>query len=162
MAANEFAESDLFTSLSEARVWLEAHKQTPAGAICPCCDQFAKVYDRAINRASIRNLASLYRHTKRHGEGFYHYTDFMPTKYAGFDFAKLVFIGLLIRATNDDPVKKTSGMYQITERGIAFVEDRVAIPSRLVFYNNELIDTGGLQQYIGDFWPDFDYEDLMK
>ena len=151
---------DLFTTLQQAKDWLAHSVEDPEGAICPCCERFDKVYSRKINNSSIRALASLHRYS-RTGDAYHHYSDFVA-KFQHGDFPKLQWLGLLERAPQDDKNKKTSGMYRITGRGRAFVRGEVAIPERVVLYHNVLVGTDGDQKYIKDFWPDFNYAELMQ
>jgi hypothetical protein len=152
---------DLFTTLTAAKEFWEDHIDTKEGAICPCCEIFGRIYRRPFNTVAIQALAALYRHTKLNGEGFYHYLDFFGKPYG--DFPKFTHLKLIVRATNDDPVKRTSGTYKIQQPGIAFVESRLAIPSRLCLGpGNELLEVFGEQKRIGEFWPEFNFTDLMQ
>lgn len=156
----EFEPDHLFPSLDEAREWLAQSVHEKSGAICPCCERFDKVYDRTINAAAVRNICLLYQYTKRNGDGFYHYKDFM-SGFAGWDVTKFLHLGLVKRQANDSDVTHTSGTYRITESGKSFVEGKVRIPARLTFYHNELIGTSEELRSIEELWPDFNYQELM-
>ena len=142
MSAPREMPTDLFTTLAEAKAWLEDHVEMP-GAICPCCDRFDAVYTRDVNRAALGDLMSLYRHTKRVGPGFYHYSEYMRGVMRHGDFAKFRHVGLIEIAVNHKTNKRTSGTYGITEAGIMFIEGRLAIPAKMVIYHDELVDTRG-------------------
>jgi hypothetical protein len=163
--AAEFYSSDLFPTLEAAREWLQKMVWEPKGAICPCCDRFDNVYDRHINQPAVRNLTLLYRHSKANGDGYHHYTDFIADlSESGLDFSKFAHHDLIERKPLDPQNKKqkTSGMYRITERGIAFVESRLAIPAKTLIYHNEVVGMSDEQQTIREFWPNFDYQELMN
>jgi len=162
MNPNKFDGKLSTTTLLEAKMWLHEMNRTPQGAICPCCSQMDKVYNRPIGISVIRVLANFYRYTKIHGPGYYHYTKFQQSQ-VGRDFpCFLRFLNLIERAYNTDKKKKTSGTYTITDQGIAFVERQIAIRERILVYHDELIGTVGDLKFINQFWPDFDYEQLMS
>ena len=152
---------DLFTTLTAATDWLVENAEQPQGAICPCCGRFDKIYNRKVSQTMIRDLSGLYRYTKRHGEGFYHYKLFMPGTTRCGDFGKLALIGLLEQPVNTDAAKHTSGLWKITEKGKAFVESKLSIPERMIIYHGELIETAGISRGIRGFWPEFNYTELM-
>jgi hypothetical protein len=53
-------------------------------------------------------------------------------------------------------------MYRITPQGCLFVEGKMQIRDRIMLYHNAVHGMSGELQWISDFWPDFDYEELMK
>jgi hypothetical protein len=163
MAAAEFYSSDLSPTLEAARAWLARVIWQKGGAICPCCDRFDSVFDRSVNLSAVKVLARLYWWTNRHGDGFHHYRDFIKGQ-TGRDFAAFCIPLNLIERRPLDPKnkkQKTSGMYRITDRGRAFVESKVAISARVQLYHNEPVGFSDEHQYINEFWPDFDYAELM-
>jgi len=162
MRPHQFQPTDLFPSLSEAREWLQKANKTGPGALCPCCNQFDKIYNRPINISCVKVLANLYRYTRIHGPAYYHYTKFQVSR-VGWEFACFFrLLELVERAQNTETMKKTSGMYAITQDGMAFVENKIAIPERLLLYHDQLVGTLGQEKFIRQFWPTFDYEKLMQ
>ncbi len=160
----EFYSSDAFPTLEAARAWLAKAIWGKGGAICPCCDRFDSVFDRKVNLASVKVLARLYWWTQRHGDGFHHYRYFIKGQ-NGRDFtAYFIPLNLIERKPLDPKNKKqkTSGMYRITDRGRAFVEGRLAIATRVVLYHNEPVRLSEEHQHIAEFWPGFDYQELMN
>ena len=156
---------DLFPTLKAAREWLQKVIWQPKGGICPCCDRFDNVYDRPINQPAVHNLTLLYRYSKANGFGFHHYTDFSaPLAESGLDFSKFTHHDLIQRKPLDPKLKrqKTSGMYRITDLGTDFVEGKLDIPAKILLYHNELVGFSDDRQFIGEMWPDFDYQELMK
>ena len=154
-------EADFFSTLAEAKEWLLDAAAEKEGAICPCCGRFDKIYNRKINLASVKVLARLYWVSKRNGGGYYHYSDFINGQ-TGRDFgAYFVPLGLVERAEKTDDSKRTSGMYRITEAGNAFVEGRIKIPERVILHHNKPLGVSQEQSYIYDFWPEFNYRELM-
>lgn len=152
-------ETDLFTTLDESKEWLQ--ENVDEGAICPCCERFDKIYNRRVCVSAITNLVSLYRVTKNKGAGYYHYSDFFAGKVFPGDMARLRFIGLVSRDDTEVGTKKTSGMYKITEDGIAFVNGHLAIPERMFFYHDQLVAVSPEEKHIQELWPDFNYQELM-
>jgi len=156
---NSEMESDLFTTLDQAKAWLQV--EAVDGAICPCCQRFDKVYRRKVCKSALSNLTQLYSLSVQRGFDFYHYTEFFAGKVFPGDMARLSFIGLVERADADDDNKKSSGMYKITPKGGSFVLGYSSIPELLIFYHNELIGVSPETKTIGQFWPDFNYSELI-
>ena len=125
------------------------------------------MYSRKITVGAITDLLRLYRHSMQsyalnlEGSGYHHYSDFIQTLHIHGDFAKLVCIGLVERGSNHDPAKKDSGMYKITAKGVAFVCDGGTVPERLFLYHNELTGVSLETKRVTDFYPQFNYEQLM-
>jgi len=156
----QFRSPNLFPTLSEAQRWLEQARETPEGALCPCCDKFDKVYNRRLTISGIRSLVALYRYSRRHGPGPHHWRDFV--RHTQGEFTRLKHIGLIDTGSRIPPHKKTSGCWAITEIGRAFVEQRMAIPERMLLRSDELLGTTGPDHYIDHYWPGFDYRELMS
>lgn len=134
------------------------------GVICPCCNQFYKVYARGIHATMARNLIQLYRKTVADGDGYYHVNDF-ARPYGGGDFAKLRFWGLVeeMEKDPDDTETRTSGMWRITERGKLFARGELMVERYARIFNQKLYRMEGemidIRHSLG---KRFDYEELMK
>jgi len=135
--------------------------ETPSGAICPCCAQLVKLYQRQIYYAPAKALIELY-HLNRVEPGFHHLRELNPD-IGGSDFSKLKHWGLIEKEPiNDDPKKRTSGMWKITPLGELFVEDRAKVHKYAHIFNDNLeMMSGpavGIREVLG---KDFDYSELM-
>ncbi len=135
-----------------------------SGTDCPCCGQIVKLYRRKFNTIMARGLISLY-HLCRGNQNYHHVSDIMtkisPT--GSSDFSKLRYYKLIEEEKNEDPAKKTSGNWKITEMGIKFVHKQVAAPMYLLIYNTKLqgID-GDLIQIDEALGKKFHYQELMN
>lgn len=131
------------------------------GADCPVCGQFVKVYKRTINASM---AAQLIRAQRRYGgnESF-HIKDLIEGEGGGADFAKLRYWNLIIELHNDNPFKKNSGRWQLTEHGCAFVMGFRKIPKYALIYNGRFLDFDGdenitIQDALGN---KFNYQELL-
>ena len=157
------------TTLNEAKLLLEEHLDE--GAICPCCDRFAKRYERKLNSGIAKALIQIY---KTHGP-------IAPTAeipwvnvekdliqgnplHFARDFSIARFWKLLVpKITEEDGEKKrTSGIWRLTPLGVKFVEGRVRVKRSAHIYNDTLHDFSGtmvdIQGCLGD---KFNYAELM-
>ena len=134
--------------MDDARKWLWREVREPGGAICPCCQRFDKVYRRKIPAPAIRALIKLYQL----GPGAHPYDAFLGYSDGG-EFARLAHLGL---------VRNVGSAYEILNRGKAFVEGRRSIPKSIVLYHNALLSVSVEERWIGDFYPLFDYHELMN
>jgi hypothetical protein len=158
--AQQFNSPDLFPTLDDAREWLPKAAESTEGAICPCCLEFNKVYRRKIPFSTIKALFNLYQ-LNENMAGEYHSREFTGS-HSGGDFAKIAALGLFSKVRSKDSSKKHSGYWFITEEGKRFCRGDLSIRERLIIYHNELIATSGEFKFISDFWPNFDYGELMN
>ena len=143
-----------------------AKKETMAnarekGCGCPVCGQFVKVYKRTINSSM---AAQLIRAQRRYStrEAF-HVKDLLEGEGGGADFAKLRYWNLIIELSNDNPFKKNSGRWMITEHGCAFIMGYRKIPKYALIYNGKFLDFDGdeimtIQDALGN---KFNYRELI-
>jgi len=142
-------------TISEAREMILQNKNK--GINCPCCGQHVKEYKRKLNSGMARDLISLYRKKQEwnHREEF--------SKSRGKEISKLKYWGLVEEKINTNTSKRTSGIWRITSKGIAFVENRMPIEKYVYIYNGyangfseeEISITDALKDY-------FNYNELMK
>lgn len=105
--------------------------QKPPGTLCDTCGKFGKVYHTPFSAPMARNLIWLW--WKSGGEpGIWQYTqkdgnrDMLTSNCIG----KLRYWHLAVAKPNeDDPAKKESGIWAMTEAGKQFVERRRRVPS---------------------------------
>lgn len=140
--------------------WLREAAESKEGAICPCCGNFDKVYHRKIPLNTVKSLFRLYKLNSLEPKA-YHSRDFTGS-HSGGDFAKIAALGLLSKLKSNNEKKKDSGYWNITEEGKEFCRGESLIQEKLVIYHNELKGTEGDLKSIRDFWPEFDYRELMN
>lgn len=150
-------------TIDDAKIFLRANWRNPGGVLCPCCNQNVYLYDRQIYKTMAEQLIELYR-LSRTRRGFYHISKLKPPKSGGGDFSKLRYWGLVEpEPKNDDPEKRSSGNWRITQKGIDFVEERITIPKFCYTYNKKPLKLGGPDVSILDCLAKdrFRYDELM-
>jgi hypothetical protein len=151
---------DLFTTIEEAKSWV--NKNSDTGAICPCCNRLVKVYKRKLNSGMTQELIALYllslNDTKTE---YYHHTKF--AKVSGGELSKLIHWGLVCEKENNIEDKKTSGFWGITEKGILFVQNKIKVEKYIYLLDAKLIsisqETTSVKESLGD---KFIYAELMN
>ena len=150
-------------TITEAKDFLRKNWRQPGGVDCPCCRQNVFLYERQIYKTIAEQLIALYR-LNQVKPGFYHIGKIkVPDKPIGGDFAKMRYWGLIEGEKNDDPEKRSSGNWRITQRGIDFVERRITIPQICFVYNKKPLKLGGRPVTILDCLRKdrFRYDELM-
>ena len=130
-------------NLSEARAWLKT--QIDAGAICPCCTRFAKVYKRTITSAMAYALILIERHFAAgkplEPGGWLHVPTFLSQAKAGVsgrggDWAKLIYWGLLEKRIGIRGDKSYRvGHYKLLPLTAKFVHGKIRVPKFAYVYN---------------------------
>lgn len=132
------------------------------GTSCPCCGQFVKVYKRTVNSTMARQLIKAYR---EHGYEWFHTRDVVLAKSAGAgDFSKLEYWGLIFRKPHiqGEENKRTSGMWHVTNKGVAFIKGNHCIPQYAYIFNGKLLELDGPDTHIEhSLGKKFDYRELM-
>jgi hypothetical protein len=78
------------------------------------------------------------------------------------DTAKLLYWGLIKSAQNDNPKKRTSGLWQPTREGFAFAYEALRVKSHALIRDGELIELVGHEVNIRQcLTTKFDYTALM-
>lgn len=108
------------------------------GATCPCCGQFCKVYNRTLSATMALWLMALAKAHDAAGPGSWIHVRDLGVVQNG-DYGRLPQWGMSIHASSSDVTKKCSGLWQITERGRAWVDGQIEVPRRLVVWNNEVV-----------------------
>lgn len=144
-------------TISQAKEYLRSNFDK--GVDCPCCGQFVKLYHRPIYGSQAVSLINLYKL----GPGYHHISGFNSGRTGGGDFAKLRFWGLAEEQPNTDDGKRTSGMWAITEKGIAWVKSEITVQKYVDIFNQTPVSFSGEQVNIKNVLGDkFDYEGLMN
>lgn len=132
------------------------------GLTCPCCDQFAKVYRRAVNATMAWQLIRLRNLNKT--QEWVHVRDLVPPGQAGTgDFPKMRYWGLIEECpegANED--KKSGGLWRITAEGELYVDRSLHIRKYVLVYNSEPLGFDGehvdIKNALGE---KFSYSKLM-
>jgi len=128
------------------------------GIECPCCGQYAKVYRRKLNSGMAEWLLWLVKQSRVAS-----WVDIRDSSVRGGDYGKLTHWGLIQHMANVDPAKRGSGFWRPTDKGIAFAERRVSVPSHVFLYNNQVIGFSDSPCSIVDaLGKKFDYTMLMQ
>jgi len=156
------------TTLLDASTWVQ--ERVRRGAVCPCCDQLAKLYKRKLN-SSMAYALILIRRAFLTQTDWLHVPEYLTkvcktgATVRGGDWGKLVHWKLIV--AKDDEVRgdgsKRVGFYKITDLGISFVDKRVAVPKYAFLYAQKCVrmseDTTTIDEALGDR---FNYGDLMS
>jgi len=143
------------------------------GAICPCCRQMVKMYEREITSTMAYTLIILHKHFSdfkdwTHLPSFLSQMSVLGSAVRGGDFAKLRYWGLL----EEKPIEKLTdkrkdgskrvGFYRMTEKGHQFAKGEVKIPKVALVYNGKHFGFAPgevtIQECLG---KEFNYDDLM-
>lgn len=155
-------------TIDEAKAFLKANARGK-GATCPCCNQYVKVYRRHITYAMSKSLIMMARatqssHTGGRPSAFIHVGNLLTeNKHLNSDWAKFEYWGLIEPMTGDRPDgSNRTGMWRLTDKGWAFVGNRLAIPAWVDVYNKRPLSFAPnevtIKQTIGTA---FDYDAMM-
>lgn len=139
------------------------------GCKCLACGQRVQLYNYKFFASSAFALIRLFNLTETNpDQEWFHVKDYAE---AGKDrprahhFAELRFWELIEKCdVNDDPAKKSSGYWKITEKGKQFVNEEIKVQSRILIYNNIFVGFAEnsseitVREALGN---KFDYEELM-
>lgn len=153
--------TQLFTTLVEAIEWVKLNR--PDGCICPCCEQFIKIYKRRLNAGMAYELLQLYILDKYKGVAYYHHSLF--TKRSIGEISKLVHWGLVEQEEKDeeDTEKRTSGSWAITQAGRDFVDNKIKVKSHVYLLNGKILGFSDTEtDILESLGEKFDYEELMR
>ncbi len=137
------------------------------GTHCKACDQWAKVYHNKFNSSMARTAIWLYPHFKKHPDDWLEAGKYLVQNHDRYDgvHSKLCVYEMMEKNKDAEPNTgaKSSGLYRMTAKGIAFVEERLTVPGYWTQYNGDVIgfdgDTIGIRDALGKH---FDYKELMR
>lgn len=152
------------TELEYARKRTMEEAALPGGVTCPCCDKHAQIYRRKFlcsMAIELVNILPWYENNPGESLAINHYLVNRRIFYGSY--SKLCFWGLLEQDTEKQEGKKHSGHYSITQKGIDFANNEIAIREYVIEYNKKVTGFNGRQIYIDEaFKNKFDYEELMS
>ena len=140
------------------------------GTVCPCCKQTVKLYKRNMNAGMACGLIYIYKiHNELNKEKTTEWIkvadELIARKLnpANLEYSKLAYWKLIEPKPNtDDPTKRDSGYWKITELGRKFVRGEVTVPAHALVYNGNVRKMAeihiDIHQALGD---KFNYNDLM-
>jgi hypothetical protein len=149
--------------LSVARAKLE--KDREKGAHCPCCDQYAKIYNRKLNSAMAKSLILVEKYfNKPYAEEYLHIENYLAKYTRATDFYKLRFWGLIeSKGEQRRDGSPHAGFWKMLPKGHEFVRNQIRVPMRVALYNDEFMgesdETISIVEALGEH---FDYQELMK
>ena len=141
--------------------------QIQVGTHCKACDQWAKVYHNKFNSSMARTAILLYGYCKKNPDEWLHCGDYLIQNHHQLKgvHGKLCRYELMEKNKDAEPINgaKSSGLYRMTAKGIAFVEERLTVPEYWTQYNGKTLhfdgDTIGIRDALGKH---FDYKELMR
>lgn len=146
-------------SLGEARDWLK--ERLWGGARCPCCEQYARIYKRKLNKTMVKALGRVYKATAPH-RGFVHGpTILRGSGVFGGDLGKLAYFGLIEEEAGRRPDGGRKGWWRVTNKGRAFIQGHIELPKYVHVYDGRVLGTSGDPLGIHDVAPRFDFTELM-
>ena len=148
-------------TLEDARMMLKS--SLDEGAICPCCDQYARRYRRKFNSTMGRSLLWLVNQWMEIGGGWVDVPKHGPRWLVRSNQLPTVrWWSLIERAPNDNPKIKHSGLWAPTQEGIDFALGRTRIPSYATTYGGEVLWLDGSLSTIHEtLGRHFDYSEIM-
>jgi hypothetical protein len=158
--------ADVGTTLEEAKIWLRK-KVFEGGASCPCCNQFAKVYERRLNSAMAYALVVFSRNLKVNE--WVSVPEFLEQgKHTSIvrsrEWSRLRFWGFIEQKLDirDDGSRET-GVYRLTQAGHDFAHGKSEAPAFVVMYDERVLkksqEVVSIREALGS---KFDYEVLMR
>lgn len=159
--------------LDDVREWTQEAARSKEGAVCPCCDQIAKVYKRSITSSMAYVLLLIERYDRSHPTDRWlqvpEYLSEVSTLGApvrGGDWAKLRYWSLIEPkdgVVRDDGSLRV-GIYRLTELGRLFALNLTTVARHAYIYNGALLKLDQSKQIsIGEaLGAGFDYDELMQ
>lgn len=155
----------MIVTVDEARN--EVMSKLDKGVVCPCCNQFARRYRRAMNGTMAAGLCALVKEYLTTKDWVYigdlPFGKHSDLRSAGGQFAKLVHWNLIVSKPRDESTRgRTTGFWKPTERGVDFALSRRMEPDCLFIYNNQVQARSSNMILIRDALDEtFDYLTLM-
>jgi len=122
-------------TLREAKDWLRDHLGD--GAHCPCCTQFAMVYQRRIHRGMARVLIAMWRAA---GQEWVYLPDLVKSLTGvGRDESFLRFWDLIEESKDQRPDGGRAGWWRVTPLGEQFVKREVTVHQIVNIYDDRRV-----------------------
>lgn len=152
---------DTSKTLDEAKEELAA--ALSKGTRCQCCGQFAKTYKRKLTATMARGLLKIYVFFEQNPNSEWVHIHNLRVCNSN-EGALLRHWGLIAKKIDvKEDGNPNTGYYKLTELGRQFVENKVAIPTHIFTYDNNLLGYSEEKEYIsGAFWKNFNYREIME
>lgn len=129
---------------------------------CPCCGRYAQVYKRHINCTIARQLIMLHKKADRN---YLHASLLIPSGQTGQgDLTKAKYFKLIEAMPEESEVKKSSGFWRLTEKGLGFIKGEILIPEYVLIFDDNVIGVSethiDIKQSLAS--GGFNYSDLME
>jgi hypothetical protein len=154
----EYTKRDM--SLNDAKdLWADAIYSE--GAHCPCCKRWGKVYTRRLNRAMCEALSWLGAQELRDG-----WID-VPNRAPKWllrtnQLASLRWWDLVVRRHgSDDPKKKHTGEWKVTNKGREFLVG-FKVPESVSTYDGDVVRVASELISFDEVHNSFDYSEVMN
>lgn len=152
-------------TLAEARQWLRERLRD--GEECPCCMQFAKIYQRKLNSGMAYALIWLVRWFEKNPESDYVFVNKLADRMVlrrGGEWTLIRYWGLIEEKPSDPKSdQRTSGLWRPTPLGIEFAKGEVMVQKYALTYNRGCQGLEGglvdIRECLGD---QFSYKELMS
>lgn len=146
-------------TLGHSREWLK--ERLWKGARCPCCEQYARIYKRKLNKTMVKALGRVYRATAA-GRGFTHGpTVLKGSGVFGGDLGKLAYFGLVEEEAGRREDGGRKGWWRVTNKGRAFIQGHLALPKYAHIYDGRVLGFSGDPVEVADVAPRFSFVELM-
>lgn len=127
---------------------------------CPCCGRYAQIYRRKITSTMAAQIIEFYK--AGGADRYVHLSKVVGNRSGAGDFSKLHHWGLIVEMANDDPAKKSSGLWQITHDGVMFLRNNLSVAAWLDIYNGRVVGIADETVKISQcFKQHFHYQELM-
>lgn len=153
-----------FETMKGAKAYLRENLEK--GVNCPCCGQFVKLYKRKLNSGMAYGLIQVFKLSQEKDGGWFHINELLERKIASsqLEIPRLQYWRLVEQKENvDDPTKKHTGFWRLTDRGHAFAIGQIYVKKHVYIFNGKCFGFSSedttIQEALGD---KFDYEELMK
>lgn len=149
--------------------WLKENLSAD-GKVCPCCNQFVKIYKRKINKSMAESLVLFYQKQIPNRETYFNLTQlremdkrFISCLIGGGDFAQFAHWKIIeSKPRSKGKDTRTSGYWRMTKKGIDFAEGKIHVPQHILLYNQTLLGFSDEMVLIRDcFKEPFRYSELM-
>lgn len=149
-----------FETLEEAKQFLRDNWEK--GVDCPCCNRYVRRYKIKLNSAMSLFLINLYKHSLHSNEPAHISELVNKNGKISMSYGWLRYWELAENVKNEDPDKKGSGYWRITELGKKFASGKLRLYSHAYFYDGKSYGHTGnkitIQEALGN---KFSYEELM-